>query len=188
MAQASNMLALGTALPEFSLPDTVSGKVVSSRELLGKPAVVIFICNHCPYVKHLRAGLAQFGAYCKERGVGMVAISSNDVSTYPDDSPENMAREAREAGYPFPYLYDETQDVAMAFRAACTPDLYIFDKDGKLAYRGQFDDSRPSNGVPVTGKDARAAVDALLEGRSPSPDQKPSIGCSIKWKPGKGVA
>jgi peroxiredoxin len=182
------MLALGTALPEFSLPDTVSGKIVSSQELSGKPAVVVFICNHCPFVKHIRAGLADFGKFCKELGVNVVGISSNDVTTHPDDSPEKMAIEAREAGYVFPYLYDESQDVATRFRAACTPDLYIFDAAGKLAYRGQFDDSRPGNGIPVTGKDARAAVLALTEGRVPPADQKPSIGCNIKWKPGKGAA
>lgn len=184
----STMLALGTPLPEFSLPDTVSGKSFSSKALAGKPAVVIFICNHCPYVKHIREGLASFGARCKEQGVPMVAISSNDVQTHPDDSPEKMATEARDAGYVFPYLYDESQAVAEAFHAACTPDLYIFDAKGRLAYRGQFDDSRPSNGVLVTGKDARAAVAALLEGRNPDPDQTPSIGCNIKWKPGRGGA
>lgn len=183
----SNMLALGTPLPEFQLPDTVSSTLVSSTDLLGKPGVVIFICNHCPFVKHIRTGLADFGRFCRDSGVNMVAISSNDAATYPDDSPENMAREARDAGYTFPYLYDESQDVASAFRAACTPDLYVFDEDGKLAYRGQFDDSRPGNGVPVTGKDARAAVQALLNGEAPSEEQKPSIGCNIKWKPGRGA-
>lgn len=182
------MLAIGTLLPEFSLPDTVSGKLYSSGELLGKPAVVIFICNHCPFVKHIREGLASFGKFCAENGVAMVAIGSNDAVGYPDDSPENMTIEAREAGYEFPYLYDESQKVAAAFRAACTPDLYIFDREGRLAYRGQFDGSRPGNGVPVTGSDARAAVSELLAGRSPAPDQKPSIGCNIKWKPGRGAA
>jgi peroxiredoxin len=176
------MLPLGTALPAFQLPDTVSGRVVSSGELAGKPAVVIFICNHCPFVKHIREGLAAFGRFCQERGAAMVAISSNDVEHYPDDSPEAMKVEAESAGYVFPYLYDATQSVARAFDAACTPDLYIFDREGKLAYRGQFDDSRPGNGVPVTGSDARRAVEALLSGGSPAPDQKPSIGCNIKWK------
>jgi hypothetical protein len=184
VAIPSSMLALGTEMPAFTLPDTVSGRAVSSSsELGGKPGVVIFICNHCPYVKHMRAGLADFGRHCRERGVGMVAISANDVVRYPDDAPDAMAREAREAGYVFPYLYDEAQDVAKAFHAACTPDLYIFDGRGKLAYRGQFDDSRPSNGLPVTGKNARAAVEALLAGQAPSSVQKPSIGCGIKWKP-----
>ena len=177
------MRELGSAMPSFELPDTVSGKNVSSSSLLGKPAVVIFICNHCPYVKHIRQGLADFGRLCQERGVGMVAISSNDVAQYPDDGPEAMALEAKQSGYVFPYLFDETQQVARDFDAACTPDLYIYDAQGKLAYRGQFDDSRPKNDAPVTGKDARSAVEALLSGRSPSTDQKPSIGCNIKWKP-----
>jgi thiol-disulfide isomerase/thioredoxin len=176
------MLPLGHALPTFSLPDTVSGKSFGSADLAGKPSVVIFICNHCPYVKHIRSGLAEFGRWAKERGVPMLAISSNDVDNYPDDSPELMTREASEAGYVFPYLYDESQEVAKAFQAACTPDLYIFDAAGKLAYRGQFDDSRPRNELPVTGKDARTAVEALLAGGKPSEDQTPSIGCNIKWK------
>jgi peroxiredoxin len=178
----SNMRELGTKIPSFNLPDTVSGRLVASDTLLGKPAVVIFICNHCPYVKHIRDGLAELGRFCQARGVGMVAISSNDAVTYPDDSPEAMAVEAKQAGYVFPYLYDETQAVARAFDAACTPDLYVYDAEGKLAYRGQFDDSRPKNDVPVTGKDARAAVEALLAGRAPSAQQQPSIGCNIKWK------
>jgi peroxiredoxin len=176
------MLALDTSLPRFSLPDTVSGRTVESTEFSGRPLVVAFICNHCPFVKHIRQGLAEFGAYCAAHGVAMVAVSSNDATTHPDDSPENMAKEAREAGYGFPYLYDESQAVARAFQAACTPDLYLFDRNGKLAYRGQFDDSRPGNGVPVTGRDLRAAVDAVVSGRAPSVDQKPSIGCNIKWK------
>jgi len=176
------MLPLGTEIPPFSLPDTVSGSVVSSKTLAGKPAVVFFICNHCPFVKHIRSGIADFGRYCQERGVAMVAISSNDAATYPADAPPAMAVEAAQAGYVFPYLYDESQAVARAFDAACTPDLYIFDASGKLAYRGQFDAARPGNDVPVTGRDARAAVDALLAGKSPSSDQVPSIGCNIKWK------
>lgn len=178
----SNMRDLGTPMPRFALLDTVSGKTVSSDSLLGKPAVVIFICNHCPYVKHIRGGLADFGRLCQERGVAMVAISSNDADKYPDDGPDAMALEAKQAGYVFPYLYDESQDIARAFDAACTPDLYIYDGQGKLAYRGQFDDSRPKTDVPVTGRDARAAVEALLAGRAPAPDQQPSIGCNIKWK------
>lgn len=176
------MLALGTELPTFSLPDTVSGKIVSSTSLSGKPAVVFFICNHCPFVKHIRAGIADFGRYCREKGVAMVAISANDAAAYPADAPPAMAAEAAEAGYVFPYLYDESQSVARAFDAACTPDLYIFDKEGKLAYRGQFDGARPGNDVPVTGRDARAAVDALVRGESPPSEQVPSIGCNIKWK------
>jgi peroxiredoxin len=176
------MLALGTPLPRFSLPDAVTGKTVDSSQFSGQPLVVAFICNHCPFVKHIRQGLADFGAHCAEKGAALVAISSNDVANYPDDSPENMAKEAREAGYGFPYLYDESQAVARAFNAACTPDLYLFDRAGKLAYRGQFDDSRPGNGVPVTGRDLRAALDAVVLGRAPSSEQTPSIGCNIKWK------
>lgn len=183
MAASSSMLPLGTPMPPFTLPDTVSGRALSSQTLAGKPSVVIFICNHCPYVKHIRGALADFGRSYDGR-VGMVAISANDPVTYPDDSPQAMAREAADAGYTFPYLFDETQAVAKAFRAVCTPDLYIFDAAGKLAYRGQFDDSRPKNGIASTGRAARAAVDALLAGQSPSPTQVPSIGCSIKWKEG----
>ena len=179
------MLPLGTPLPRFSLSDTASGKSVGSTLLAGKPGVVIFICNHCPFVKHIREGLADFGRFCRDKGVPMVAISSNDAGTYPDDGPEKMALEAKSAGYVFPYLYDETQSVARAFDARCTPDLFIFDAGGGLAYRGQFDDSRPGNGIPVTGRDARAAVDALPLGHTPAIDQKPSIGCNIKWRPGK---
>jgi peroxiredoxin len=178
----SRMLALGTALPAFALPDTVSGRTVSSATLQGKPAVVFFICNHCPFVKHIRAGISDFGRYCQERGVAMVAVSSNDAQNYPADAPEAMAIEAKGAGYVFPYLYDESQAVARAFDAACTPDLYIFDAQGKLAYRGQFDGARPANDVPVTGRDARAAIEALLAGHAPNADQIPSIGCNIKWK------
>src|SRR4051812_27214206 len=178
----SRMLPLGTEIPAFSLPDTVSGTIVSSAALAGKPAVVIFVCNHCPFVKHIPSGLADFGRYCREQGVGMVAISSNDASAYPADAPPAMAVEAAEAGYVFPYLYDESQAVARAFDAACTPDLYIFDARGKLAYRGQFDGARPGNDVPVTGRDARAAVAALIDGKLPTTEQIPSIGCNIKWK------
>jgi peroxiredoxin len=183
-ATPSRMIALGTEMPTFSLPDVVTGKVVDSSRLAGKPSVVIFICNHCPYVKHIRQGLADFGRFCGERGVPMVAISSNDVSTHPEDAPGAMALEAARAGYPFPYLYDESQAVALAFDARCTPDLFIFDRQGKLAYRGQFDDARPASSAPVTGRDARDAVEALLAGGHPSANQKASIGCNIKWKPG----
>jgi peroxiredoxin len=182
------MISLGTGMPSFALPDTVTGKMVESSALAGKPSVVIFICNHCPYVKHLRAGLAAFGRFCAEHDVPMVAISPNDVETYPDDGPEGMAAEAVQAGYVFPYLYDESQAVARAFDARCTPDLFIFDRDGKLAYRGQFDDARPQSPVPVTGRDARAAVEALLAGQKPSAAQTASIGCGIKWKPGNEPA
>ncbi len=188
MAASSRMVSLGAPMPTFSLPDTASGTTVASSSLAGRPSVVVFICNHCPYVKHIRAGLADFGRFCREREVPMVAISPNDVLTYPEDSPAQMAAVAKEAGFVFPYLYDETQTVARAFDAACTPDLFIFDAAGKLAYRGQFDDARPSNPVPVTGRDARAAVEALLAGGRPASQQKASIGCSIKWKPGNEPA
>jgi AhpC/TSA family len=141
------------------------------------------MCNHCPYVKHIRAGLAQLARDYMSRGVAMLGISSNDVKNYPADSPEKMAEEAKSAGYTFPYLYDESQEAAKSYRAACTPDLYVFDAEQRLAYRGQFDDSRPGNGIPVTGKDVRAALDALLAGKSVPPNQKASIGCNIKWKP-----
>jgi hypothetical protein len=142
------------------------------------------MCNHCPYVKHIRAGLAQFARDNLPRGVAMVGINSNDVANYPADSPEKMAEEARSAGYLFPYLYDETQGVAKAYHAACTPDIFLFDHEQRLVYRGQFDDSRPGNSIPVTGKDLRAALDAVLAHKPASQAQKPSIGCNIKWKPG----
>ncbi len=187
-ATPSQMVALGTPMPRFSLPDAASGKTVDASSLAGRPSVVIFICNHCPFVKHIRAGLADFGRFCGERNVPMVAISPNDVATYPQDGPAEMAAEAKAAGYVFPYLYDESQSVARAFDARCTPDLFIFDADGKLAYRGQFDDARPGNALPVTGRDARAAALALLAGQRPSAQQKASIGCSIKWKPGNEPA
>jgi len=178
------MLPLGTTAPEFRLPD-ISGKIVSLADFQGSPALLIaFICNHCPYVKHLRGGLAQLARDYNARGVAVAGISSNDTANYPADSPAKMAEEARAAGYIFPYLFDESQDVAKAYRAACTPDFFLFDRDRQLAYRGQFDDSRPGNGLPVTGKDLRAALDAILAGRPASPNQKPSIGCNIKWKPG----
>jgi peroxiredoxin len=178
------MLPLGTKAPDFRLADP-SGKVVSLADFKSAPALlVIFMCNHCPYVKHIRGGLAQLARDYRPRGVAVVGINSNDVANYPVDSPAKMAAEAASAGYTFPYLYDETQAVAKAYRAACTPDLYIFDKDQRLVYRGQFDDSRPGNGVPVTGKDVRAALDAVLAGKAVSSTQKASIGCNIKWQPG----
>jgi len=181
---ASTMLPLGTPAPNFSLPDT-EGKTVSLSDFADAPALlVIFMCNHCPYVKHVAAGLAQLAKDYQGRGVAVVGISSNDVANFPDDSPEKMAEEVRVRGYTFPYLYDETQEVAKAYRAACTPDFYIFDKDQKLVYRGQMDDSRPESGIPVTGNDLRAALDAVLAGQPVSEDQKPSLGCNIKWKPG----
>jgi peroxiredoxin len=179
----STMLPLGTTAPDFKLPDT-NGKTVSLADFKGAPALlVLFICNHCPYVKHLRSGLAQLARDYTSKGAAIVAISSNDVENYPDDSPARMKEEVKSAGYTFPYLYDETQEVAKAYRAACTPDIYLFDKNQKLVYRGQFDDSRPGNGV-VTGKDLRAALDAVLTGKSVSSNQKASVGCNIKWKAG----
>jgi peroxiredoxin len=178
------MLPLGTKAPPFTLPD-VHGRQFSLSDFPDALAlVVVFMCNHCPYVKHIRNGLAQVAREYLPRGVGMVGISSNDVAKYPADSPAKMAEEAKAAGYIFPYLYDETQSVAKAYHAACTPDLYVFDQDKALVYRGQFDDSRPSNGIPVSGKDLRAALDAVLAGKPVGPTQKPSIGCNIKWKPG----
>jgi peroxiredoxin len=181
---ASTMLPLGTAAPAFSLLN-VDGKTVSLSDFKGKPLVVIFMCNHCPFVKHLREGLAQFGRDYQAKGVAVVGISSNDVASHPDDSPEKMTQEAKSAGYTFPYLYDETQQVAVAYRAACTPDFYVFDKDHRLVYRGQFDSSRPGNGKPVTGSDLRQAVDQMLAGKGPLIEQRPSIGCNIKWLAGK---
>ncbi|MCA9517316.1 MAG: thioredoxin family protein [Myxococcales bacterium] len=181
----SQMVALGTPAPPFSLPDTVSGDVVSRDDYAPAEALlVMFICNHCPYVVHIAPVLARVTKAYAERGVAVVAISSNDVENYPDDRPERMREVARESGYAFPYLYDETQEVALAYRAACTPDFFLFDKDRKLVYRGQFDRARPGNGEPVTGADLTAAVDALLAGEAPVAEQWPSMGCNIKWKPG----
>ena len=183
-AVESTMLPLGTKAPEFSLPDT-EGKTVSLADFTGKRGLlVMFICNHCPFVKHIRAELAKAGREYQEKGVGVVAIMSNDAANYPDDRPEKMKEEARNAGYTFPYLYDATQAVAKAYHAACTPDFFLFDQDLKLVYRGQLDDSRPGNGKPVTGADLRAALDALLSGKPALAPQKPSIGCNIKWKAG----
>ena len=184
----STMLELGTTAPPFTLPD-VDGGSISPDDFADAPAfLVMFICNHCPFVKHVRDELARIGREYGERGVAVVAISSNDAEAYPADSPERMREEKREAGYTFPYLYDESQEAAHAYKAACTPDFYVFDGERRLVYRGQLDDSRPSNGVPVTGRDLRAALDAVLEGREVSADQKPSLGCNIKWKPGNAPA
>jgi peroxiredoxin len=182
------MLELGTAAPPFTLAE-VDGGTVSIDDFAGAPALlVMFICNHCPFVKHVRAELARIGADYSARGVAIVAISSNDAVAYPADSPERMREEKREAGYVFPYLFDETQEVARAYRAACTPDFYLFDGGRRLVYRGQLDDSRPGNDVPVTGQDLRAALDAVLDGRAVDGGQKPSLGCNIKWKPGNEPA
>jgi peroxiredoxin len=180
----STMLFLGTPAPEFRLPDT-DGKLVSLDDFSDAPALLVgFICNHCPYVKHIRHELAKLAREYQQKSVAVVGINSNDAVNYPDDRPEMMVREKAEVGYTFPYLYDETQAVARAYRAACTPDFYVFDKDRKLAYRGQFDSSRPGNQTPLTGKDLRAALDAVLAGRPVGDDQRPSMGCNIKWKRG----
>jgi peroxiredoxin len=180
----SNMLELGTAAPDFALPDT-AGRIIRRDDFAAATGLlVMFICNHCPYVKHVREALVRLGHEYLPRGVAVVAINANDVTRYPADSPEKMAEEARAAGYTFPYLYDESQAVARAYRAACTPDFFLFDRDRRLIYRGQLDDSRPGNGVPVTGRDLRAALDNLLAGHPVSPTQQASMGCGIKWKPG----
>jgi len=184
----STMVPLGTPAPDFALPDT-EGRTISPDTFRdAKGLLVMFICNHCPFVKHVRDELARFGRDYADRGLGIVAISSNDVSTHPDDSPERMAEEKKAAGYVFPYCYDESQEVAKAYGAACTPDFFLFDADRRLVYRGQLDDSRPSNGLPVTGADLRAAADAVLAGEPVPAEQKPSIGCNIKWKPGNEPA
>ena len=180
----STMLPLGTAAPDFKLPDT-SGKIVSLADFRDQAALlVVFMCNHCPYVVHLRAGLAQLARDYMAKNVGVVGINSNDVENYPSDSPAMMKNEVEAIGYTFPYLYDKSQSVAKAYRAACTPDIFLFDKNRKLVYRGQFDGSRPGNGIPLTGKDLRAALDATLAGKPVSENQNASIGCNIKWKPG----
>ena len=180
----STMLALGTPAPDFRLPDP-GGRSVARDDLRDAAALlVMFICNHCPYVRHIRDGLAAFGRDYQPRGVAIVAINSNDLASYPDDRPEKMAEEARAAGYTFPYLYDETQAVAKAYRAACTPDFFLFDRSRRLVYRGQFDDSRPGDKLPVTGADLRAAADAVLSNGPVPTAQRPSIGCNIKWRPG----
>lgn len=179
----STMLPLGTPAPDFSLPDP-AGKIVSLADFAGKPLLVMFICNHCPYVKHVADGLAKLGRDYQAKGVAVVGISSNDVKSHPDDAPAKMADEIKARGYTFPYLFDETQEVAKAYRAACTPDFYVFDKQHKLVYRGQMDASRPESGIPVTGDDLRAALDAVLAGKPVSDQQRASIGCNIKWKPG----
>ena len=188
-ATASTMLALGTIAPDFSLPDVVSGRTISLASFQDKQALlVMFICHHCPFVKHVAAELAQLGRDYAPKGVGIVAISSNDPAVSADDSPEGLQRMAAEWGFNFPVCYDETQAVAKSYAAACTPDFYLFDQDRKLVYRGQLDDSRPSNGKPVTGADLRAAIDAVLAGRPVSQDQRPSLGCNIKWRPGNEPA
>jgi peroxiredoxin len=184
MAVTSTMLPLGTEAPNFELPD-FDGETHRLGDFADAPVLVVaFICNHCPYVVHIREQWSRVAGELQDRGVAVAAIAANDVDSHPQDGPKGMAEEAREYGYTFPYLYDETQQVARAYRAACTPDFYVFDADRKLAYRGQFDDGRPSNDTPVTGADLVAAVDAVLAGEPAPEDQKPSMGCNIKWKPG----
>lgn len=185
MAVISTMLPLRTEAPAFSLPDVISGRTVTLDDFGDRSALlVMFICRHCPYVGHVRAALADLGREHATSGLGIVAIGSNDPGTYPEDAPESLAAEAVEAGYVFPYLFDETQEVAKAYTAACTPDFFLFDADRRLVYRGQFDSSRPRNGLPVTGEDLRGAIGAVLAGRPVPGDQRPSVGCSIKWRPG----
>jgi len=179
----STMLELGTTAPDFSLTDVVTGKTVRRDDFRGnKGLLVLFICAHCPYVKHVEKGLAAFGKDYSGKPVGIVAISSNDAETYPADNPAGLKHQAETQEFSFPYLYDATQSVARSYKAACTPDIFLFDSDFKLVYRGQFDGSRPGNGVAVTGEDLRAATDAVLAGKKPSADQRASIGCNIKWK------
>ena len=184
MAQTpSNMLPLGTVAPSFRLLDTTTDKTISLEEAKGKVAtLVMFICNHCPFVLHVNNELVKLGNDYKDKGIGFIAISSNDVKNYPQDSPELMKVEAKKLGYPFPYLYDESQEVAKAYDATCTPDFFLFDSGMKLIYRGQLDDSRPSLEKPVTGRDIRNAIDAILKDEEINPNQIPSMGCNIKWK------
>jgi peroxiredoxin len=177
------MLPLGTLAPAFALPDPARGGEVALYDQIGSAGVlIVFMCNHCPYVRHLRTGHADFATDYQQKGITVIGINSNDVSSHPDDSPEMMVREASEAGYIFPYLFDESQEVAKAYRAACTPDFFLFDAEKRLVYRGQFDQSRPGNGIAVTGEDLRRASDALLSGDPISDDQRASVGCNIKWK------
>jgi thiol-disulfide isomerase/thioredoxin len=188
-ATESTMLGLGTPAPAFQLPDAVSGQTVNLDSFPGKKGLlVMFLCPHCPYVRHIHSGLAALARDYASADLGMVAISSNDAAQYPDDGPDGLRKMAQDLGFQFPYCYDENQETAQAYQAACTPDFFLFDADRRLVYRGQFDDSRPKNSVPVTGSDLRAAIDAVLAGQAVSALQKPSIGCNIKWKPGKEPA
>ena len=185
----SQMISLGTKAPAFALRDVVSGKDVSLADFAAKKGLlVMFICNHCPYVKHVADELAKIGRDYADEGLGIVAISANDITTHPDDGPDKMKQEAKSHGYVFPYLYDESQEVAKAYSAACTPDFFLFDGTMKLVYRGQLDDSRPGNNLPVTGRDLRAAIDAVRIGSAMPGPQRPSIGCNIKWKRGNAPA
>lgn len=179
----SIMLPLGTAAPDFALPDVTSGSIKKLDDFADREALlVMFICQHCPFVQHVQKQLAQLGGDYQEKSLGIVAISSNDAETFPEDAPASLREQAAEFGFIFPYLFDESQEVARSYGAACTPDFFLFDRDRKLVYRGQLDDSRPGNEIPVTGKDLRAGIDATLAGKAAPADQKPSIGCNIKWK------
>ncbi len=181
----STMLALGTELPVFQLPDVVSGQIISPETFAGKTGIlVMFICRHCPYVVHIKEELARLGKDYEHSELGIVAISSNDAKNYREDSPDRLKTMAQELRFTFPYCYDESQHVAKLFTAACTPDFFLFNKERKLVYRGQLDKSRPGNNKPVTGKDVREAIEAVLRGQSVSTEQQPSVGCNIKWKPG----
>ena len=183
--ESSKDLPLGTRAPDFALPDTVSGRTIRLGDYAASPALLVaFICNHCPYVQHIRAAFVEFAREFQPRGLAVVAISANDPEAYPQDSPEQMAIEAKKSGFTFPYLFDRTQKTAKAYQAVCTPEFYLFDAAQRLVYRGRFDASRPNGQVPVTGSELRAAAEAVLAGRQPAADQKPSIGCGIKWRPG----
>ncbi len=183
LTESTMQLGLGTIAPDFALTDVVSGKVVRRDDLKGQKALlVMFICTHCPYVKHIEKELGKLSKDYEGKPIAMVGISSNDAENYPDDAPAGLKRQAETMGFRFPYLYDESQSVARAYHAACTPDFFLFDGEFKLVYRGEFDRSRPGNGVPVTGEDLRAAIDTALAGKPPLQDQRPSIGCNIKWK------
>jgi peroxiredoxin len=183
------MLELGTQAPDFSLPDVVSGKIISLNSFADKKVIlVMFICCHCPYVKHVQYELAHLGRDYKDKNLSIIAISANNAEEYPDDAPAKLREMANELGFTFPYCYDESQDTAKAYSAACTPDFFVFDQSRQLVYRGQLDDSRPSNGIPVTGSDLRAAIDATLNDEPAKTSQRPSLGCNIKWKPGKEPA
>jgi peroxiredoxin len=180
----STMMPLGTTAPDFTLPDTISGKHISLQNAKGaKGTLVMFICNHCPYVKHIKDALSALGKDYKDSGISMIAINANDVVNYPDDAPDKMKVFAQQNSFAFPYLHDDSQNVAKSYGAACTPDLFLFDSHLQCVYRGQFDDSRPGNNIPITGKDLRNAMDNLLAGKAIHAKQQPSMGCNIKWKP-----
>ena len=183
--ESTKDMPLGTGAPDFALPDTISARTIRLGDYAASPALLVtFICNHCPYVIHVRPSFVQFAREYQPRGLAIVAISANDPQSHPQDSPEQMTLEAKRSGFSFPYLFDQTQQTAKAYHAACTPEFYLFDSERRLVYRGRFDASRPNSQVPVTGAELRAAADALLAGRPVPADQKPSVGCSIKWRPG----